>query len=131
MLATSGAPQGTTMTQISITKFGTHALVDFFDAQHLTDVTTLRAALLAAAERAGAHILTDHFHAFPDRSGVTGVVLLKESHISIHTWPDDGFAAIDIFMCGEMSIDAAIDLLADALKPQNHIVKRVQRGEIT
>jgi S-adenosylmethionine decarboxylase len=118
------------MTQSSTIKFGTHALADFFDAQYLTDVATLRAALLAAAKSAGANILTDHFHEFPGRSGVTGVVLLEESHISIHTWPNDGFAAIDIFMCGEMSVDIAIDYLVTILKPQKHIVKRVERGGV-
>jgi S-adenosylmethionine decarboxylase len=119
------------MTQNSTVKFGTHALVDFFDAQYLTDVATLRTALLTAAQRAGANVLTDHFHEFPERSGVTGVVLLEESHISIHTWPNDRFAAIDIFMCGEMSVDVAIDYLVTVLKPHKHVVKRVERGGVT
>lgn len=116
------------MTRSLITKFGTHALVDLFGATHLADVATLRAALLCAAERAGATVLAEHFHGFPDLSGVTGVVLLEESHISIHTWPKEGFAAIDVFMCGEMSIEAAVDYLIDVLKPNKHLIKRMERG---
>ena len=95
---------------------GTHLLADFYgvDASRLTS--------------AGAHILHSHFHSFGDAMGVTGVVLLAESHISIHTWPEFGFAAADIFMCGDAQPRLALDVIELALTPASSIVQTIARG---
>ena len=81
---------------------GVHLLADLHgvDPALLRDAAFIDALLRRAAEAAGARILHGHFHVFGDGGGVTGVLLLAESHISIHTWPESGFAAADIFMCG-------------------------------
>ena len=79
---------------------GTHLLVDLWGATNLADPSLIDAALRDAAVRAGATILHSHFHHFTPNGGVSGVVVLAESHISIHTWPERNFAAVDIFMCG-------------------------------
>ena len=110
---------------------GIHLLADFYgvDAAKLIDSGAIDALLRAAAEAAGARILHSHFHSFGQSMGVTGVVLLAESHISIHTWPEFGFAAADIFMCGEALPKLALDVIELALKPTSRIVQTIARGD--
>ncbi|MDE0941324.1 MAG: adenosylmethionine decarboxylase [Alphaproteobacteria bacterium] len=79
---------------------GTHLLIDLFDAKNLKNPALIEKSLERAARDAGATVLHGHFHSFGPGQGVSGVLVLAESHISIHTWPDRRFAAIDIFMCG-------------------------------
>jgi S-adenosylmethionine decarboxylase proenzyme len=69
-----------------------------------------------------------HFHAFGSDQGVTGVVLLAESHISIHTWPEFGFVATDIFMCGKADPERALEVIRKALKPTSCTLQTVGRG---
>ncbi|MES2015681.1 MAG: adenosylmethionine decarboxylase [Pseudomonadota bacterium] len=109
---------------------GTHLLADFYgvDAARLVSCEDIDAQLRLAAEAAGARILHSHFHSFGDAMGVTGVVLLAESHISIHTWPECGFAAADIFMCGDAQPKLALDVIAHALAPKSSIVQTIARG---
>jgi S-adenosylmethionine decarboxylase len=109
---------------------GTHLLADFYglDAAQLVSCDAIDALLRAGAEAAGARILHSHFHSFGDAMGVTGVVLLAESHISIHTWPEFGFAAADIFMCGDAQPRLALELIETALKPASSIVQTIARG---
>lgn len=108
---------------------GLHLLVDHFGGQYLTDSTKLECALIDAAEAAGATVLSHHFHHFGDGSGVTGVVVLAESHISIHTWPERQYAAIDIFMCGAAQPYLAAQSLEKTLKPERVIVSEIARGQ--
>jgi S-adenosylmethionine decarboxylase len=84
--------------------------------------------LREAADAAGATILATHFHAFPSAGGVTGMVLLAESHISIHTWPEHGFAAVDIFMCGAAKAETALEVIRAALSSERVEAKRERRG---
>lgn len=107
---------------------GTHLLVDLYGAAHLTDALRLEAALRAAAAAAGATVITAHFHSFPGAAGVTGMLLLAESHISIHTWPELRYAAVDIFICGATDATAAREALEAALTPERVVVVAVQRG---
>ena len=109
---------------------GTHLLADFYGIapDQLTDCAHIDALLRAGAEAAGARILHSHFHSFGEAMGVTGVVLLAESHISIHTWPEFGFAAADIFMCGEAQPKLALDVMIAALGPASSIVQTIARG---
>jgi S-adenosylmethionine decarboxylase len=109
---------------------GQHLLADFYgvDAAKLTSSDSIDRLLRAGAEAAGARILHSHFHSFGDAMGVTGVVLLAESHISIHTWPEFGFAAADIFMCGEAQPQLALQLIEQALQPQSRVVQTIARG---
>lgn len=69
--------------------------------------------LRAAADAMGATIMGSHFHAFPEH-GVSGVVVIAESHLTIHTWPEHGYAAVDVFSCGALDLKAGIELLANA-----------------
>ena len=108
---------------------GTHLLADLSGVapDRLTSCPVIDMLLRAAAEAAGAHVLHSHFHAFGPGLGVTGVVLLAESHISIHTWPEQEFAAVDIFMCGAAAPQRALDVLRQALAPTHCRVRSVQR----
>jgi S-adenosylmethionine decarboxylase len=109
---------------------GTHLLADFHGVatELLRDAKTLERLLRGAAHYAGARVLSSHFHSFGEQDGVTGVVLLSESHISIHTWPESGFAAIDVFMCGSAQPQRAIAELTRFLAPQRQFVKAAARG---
>jgi S-adenosylmethionine decarboxylase len=112
------------------TALGRHLLADFYGiAVHvLNDARALEATLIAAAQAAGAVPLESRFHTFGG-GGVTGVVLLKESHISVHTWPEHGFAAVDVFMCGNARPQDAVDALKCAWLPARLVVRESGRGE--
>jgi S-adenosylmethionine decarboxylase len=109
---------------------GTHLLADLHgvDADLLQDGVALESLLRRAAEVAGARVLNSHFHSFGAGDGVTGVVLLAESHISIHTWPESGLAAADIFMCGLADPERALKVLIDGLAPAHQSVHALARG---
>ncbi len=107
---------------------GRHLLIELWSAKHLDDAEQIEAALVTAAKSAGATILNTHVHTFAPSGGVTGVVLLAESHISIHTWPECGFAAIDIFMCGSCNPHEAVPALIDAFAPGNFMLAEHKRG---
>ena len=84
---------------------GRQILIEFYDCQSevLTDRDRIRQYMLEAAHHAGATVISDTFHHFkPD--GINGVVVIAESHISIHTWPEHRYAAVDVFTCGD-SVD--------------------------
>lgn len=110
-----------------------HLLLDlWFQPPHtarLAYVSDWPEILTAAVERAGATILTQRFHQF-EPQGVTGFLLLAESHLSLHTWPEENFAALDIFACGEMDIEAVRLYLRDHLHPCRESLRLVRRGEL-
>jgi S-adenosylmethionine decarboxylase len=111
---------------------GKHFLADFYgvSAALLTNPLLIEQLLVKAAHVAGAIPIFSKFHHFGEGQGVTGVLLLRESHISIHTWPEYGFAAVDAFMCGACRPDLAIKILQDALEPASLEVKEEARGYI-
>jgi len=92
---------------------GKHLLIDLHGADLLGDLEVMQIACRAAAVATGATVIGQHFHHFGDGYGVSGVVLLAESHLSVHTWPEANFAAFDIFVCGDCDPLAAIPVLLD------------------
>jgi len=109
---------------------GTHLLVDLWGATNLADPAHIDRALREAAEAAGATILHGHFHHFSPNGGVSGVLVLAESHISIHTWPERNFAALDIFMCGECNPYHGLPALKAAFSPTSINLGEQRRGLI-
>lgn len=107
---------------------GMHVLVDFWEASHLDDTVAIEAALREAADACGATLLHVHLHAFSTNGGVSGVAVLAESHISIHTWPELEFAAFDVFMCGSCDPRHAVPVLRRAFKPGRERVDERKRG---
>ncbi len=110
-----------------ITYAGTHLIVDLHDAAHLNDRAYIEQALRDATEATGATLLSLHSHHFSPQ-GVTAMAILAESHISCHTWPEIGFAAFDIFMCGDTDPNAAIPILKAAFHTDNVRVTELHRG---
>jgi S-adenosylmethionine decarboxylase len=103
--------------------------VEFYGARELGDTKAIRRALRGAVAASGVTLLKLQLHHFGPGSGVTGVALLAESHISIHTWPERDYAALDIFMCGRASSpQKALAALRSALSPHSVRVRRFERG---
>ena len=109
---------------------GTHLLVDLWEATNLGDPAVIDRALCEAALAAGATILHSHFHHFSPNGGVSGVVVLAESHISIHTWPERNFAAVDIFMCGACDPHLAIPVLQRTFNAARVELDEQRRGRV-
>lgn len=107
-----------------------HLLADLFECEssRLNDPQLIREAMLGAARSCGATIVADSVHQFSPQ-GVSGVVVIAESHLTIHTWPQEGYAAIDVFTCGvALRAEKAVRHLAAALGSTRQRVTEVPRG---
>ena len=94
----------------------------------LNDMDSLKSLLLRAAKESGATVLGDSFHRFSPH-GISGVIIIAESHIFIHTWPECGYAAVDIFTCGStVKPEKAAEIVIRGLGSKNHSIVEVQRG---
>ncbi len=109
---------------------GRHLLVDLWGARRLDDPAYIESVLRKCVEEAGATLLHVHLHRFSENGGVSGVAMLAESHISIHSWPEWDYAAIDIFMCGRTEPERAVEVLRRAFAPGRVEVKDYPRGRI-
>ncbi|CAA6604513.1 S-adenosylmethionine decarboxylase proenzyme [Rhodospirillaceae bacterium LM-1] len=107
---------------------GTHLIIDLWGASNLDQLELTENALRESAEVAGATLLHCHLHHFSPNGGISGVLVLAESHISIHTWPERNFAALDIFMCGECDPYKSIPILKRAFSPERVVVNEQKRG---
>ncbi len=111
---------------------GYHLLTEFYGCDHdiLNNVGKIKRLMEEAAVASGASVVESVFHRFSPH-GVSGVVVIAESHLAIHTWPEYGFAAVDLFTCGE-DVDPwkAHAFLKDSLEPQSTSTKEIMRGEI-
>ncbi len=108
---------------------GTHLIVDVINGTRLDDIPHIEQTFRRCIEVSGATLLHMHLHHFTPNGGVSGVAVLSESHISIHTWPEVGYAALDLFMCGRAKPHLAIDTIREAFKPTELIVKEHLRGQ--
>jgi S-adenosylmethionine decarboxylase len=107
---------------------GSHLLIDMWQAEGLDDEELIERALLDAVEAAGATLLHIHLHKFSENGGVSGVAVLAESHISVHTWPERGYAAFDVFMCGDAVPARAVPALRAAFRPGSLSIVEQKRG---
>ncbi|MCI0438184.1 MAG: adenosylmethionine decarboxylase [Chloroflexi bacterium] len=111
---------------------GTHLLLDLKDcnARLLDDMRYIKESMMRAADEAGATIVGENFHKFHP-IGVTGIVAIAESHLCIHTWPEYGYAAVDIFTCGsDFKPHKAAELIIDRLQCARPEISEVKRGII-
>jgi S-adenosylmethionine decarboxylase len=114
---------------------GSHLLVELYgcDCASLEQECTVGAAMKEAALESEATVVADSFHEFKPY-GVSGAVIIQESHYTIHTWPEHGYAAVDLFYCGgTVKVHRAIDVLRARFKPERIkflVVRRGLRGEV-
>jgi S-adenosylmethionine decarboxylase len=108
---------------------GIHLLIDLYGASHLSDIAYIEKTMRQCVEASGATLLHIHLHRFePD--GVSGVAVLAESHISVHTWPESRYAAFDVFMCGDTHPEVCIEIMREAFKAERADVQEILRGEV-
>jgi S-adenosylmethionine decarboxylase len=108
---------------------GNHLLIDLFDCAGLDDAARVERVLRNTVAAAGATLIDFRLHGFGPGQGVTAIALLAESHISIHSWPEHGYAAVDLFLCGERhDLDAAVAILIAGFAAKRHEVKQFARG---
>jgi S-adenosylmethionine decarboxylase len=109
--------------------FGTHVILDAWGVEPalLDDPALLEAAIHAAIAAGGATLVEMCVHEFSPQ-GVTATATLKESHIAIHTWPEHGYVAADLFFCATGEPERAVQALLDAIKPDTWEIRQIQRG---
>ena len=111
---------------------GEHHIIELYDCNNheLDNLEKIESALLEAANIAGATIIDSRFHKFSPQ-GVSGVVVIAESHLSIHTWPESGYAALDLFTCNpNMEIEKALEMLRRTFEPEEMAVCTILRGHL-
>ncbi len=107
---------------------GHHLIIDLWQAEQLDDLDHIEQTLRRATEAAGATLLKIDLHRFTDTGGISGVAIIAESHISIHTWPERAYAAIDVFMCGDAKPHQTIPVLRKAFRAARIDLVEHRRG---
>lgn len=118
----------TLMTRDGKTFAGMHIIVDLYEAEQLDNIEFVESVMRECIIKCGANLLHIHLHHFSPTFGITGVAVLAESHISVHTWPEREFAAFDIFMCGSAKPELAVDILKARFNAKKVISTSQQRG---
>jgi S-adenosylmethionine decarboxylase proenzyme len=111
---------------------GQHHLMELYACRLdlIDDQEVVRRLMIEGARRSGATVVGEHFHKFAPQ-GVSGVVILAESHFAVHTWPENGFVAVDLFGCGDkLDVGACFDFLARELGAADREWICVPRGEL-
>ena len=108
---------------------GRHLIAELYDcdADALDAVATVQAAMRAGAAAVGATVVGELFHKYAPQ-GVTGTLLIAESHLSVHTWPESGYAAVDVFTCGGLDPRPAVAVLCGHLGARSYRVQEIVRG---
>ncbi len=123
----TAAPKGVASRPVPI---GTQVALDLYDcgSDRLDELEWVRATMVAAAKIAGATIVEVVFHKFSPW-GISGVVVISESHLAIHIWPEKRYAAVDVFTCGDsVDLDRAVDYLSVAFRAGRSDSRRMFRG---
>jgi S-adenosylmethionine decarboxylase len=118
------------ITKNGLSYAGSHLIIDLWEAEGLADRERIETALIDAVNAAGATLLHIHLHTFEEGGGISGVAVLAESHISVHTWPEKGYAAFDVFMCGDAQPRKALDVFKRAFNPGRVVVGEHKRGVV-
>ena len=121
-------PKDYFVTRDGVRYAGSHLIIDLWATHRLEDLPHVDRVLRQAAADTGATILHGHFHHFGEGCGVSGVLVLAESHVSIHTWPERGYAALDIFVCGGCDPYGALPALRAGFSPGRVQLAEHKRG---
>ena len=110
---------------------GRHMILELYDcpSHALDNIEQVEVVMKAAAVATGATVVATNFHHFSPW-GISGVVIIQESHLTIHTWPEHGYAAIDIFTCGEIDLFAGVVYLEKHLQASKKEIKLLKRGNV-
>ena len=114
----------------NITFAGIHIILDLWNCSFSNKIVSLKKIIKEAANLSKANILHMHMHRFGKEQGISGVAVLAESHISVHTWPERDYMAFDIFMCGNTYPELASEFLVKMLKPKRKKIEIIKRGTI-
>ena len=107
---------------------GRHILLEFWEAENIDSIVIIKKALIEAIKASKATLLKIELHNFSPQ-GISGMAIIAESHISIHTWPERRYAAIDIFTCGQkVKPEKAVAVLKKFFKPKRVELKEIKRG---
>lgn len=112
--------------------FGRHLIVEYWDCncEVLNNLKLIQKCMLKAAKIANTHAVAHFFHPF-ETLGVSGAVIIEESHLTIHTWPEHGYAACDFYTCGEETFpELAMEFLSTCLQSKKNKVVLIERGTI-
>ena len=107
---------------------GVHLLIELWTKHFLDDSNRIREIIIKAINTCGATMLGIDLHVFTPNGGISGVAILQESHLSIHTWPEYDYAAIDLFVCGTINPHLAVPVITDEFKPFKIDVQEIRRG---
>jgi len=109
---------------------GQHLLIDLHDADRLDDLDHVERTLKRCVEVAGATLLHVHLYRTSPKGAVSGVAVLEGSHIGVHSWPEAGYAAFDVFMCGSGDTQRIVDVLREAFSAGSVTVRERRRGQV-
>lgn len=112
----------------TLTYAGIHIIIDAWQASNLINTDFVEQVIKQAAEKTGAEIISSKFHSFGENEGCTGIILLSESHMSIHTWPEQDYAAIDVFTCGETNPRLSLDVVKEKFETDCLQIQELTRG---
>ena len=107
---------------------GVHLLIELWTSFYLTDTNRIRDIIIKAVNACGATILNIDLHVFSPNGGVSGIAVLQESHLSIHTWPEYEYAAIDLFVCGTIDPFPAVPVLEKEFRSRKIEIQEIKRG---
>lgn len=106
---------------------GRHLIIDFYNCQNHGNMDKIEAVMIRACENTGATVLYSYIHPF-EGGGVSGAVILAESHMSIHTWPERSYISLDIYVCGTCDPLKALSTLREHFQPENENLMLIERG---
>ena len=109
---------------------GRHLLLEFWGAKNISDLHIIEKALTDAVKACGATLLQIKLHHFTPYGGISGVAIVMESHLTIHSWPEFNYAAIDIFLCGDRDPYKAIPVLKEIFQPAKVDILEFKRGMV-
>jgi S-adenosylmethionine decarboxylase len=109
---------------------GTHLVVDLWGARRIDCLETVRTALTESARACAATLCHLELKQFDGGGGVYGVAMLSQSHITIHSWPECGYAAVDCFLCGPCDPYRMLPVLQEYLAPERMVVSELKRGTV-
>ncbi|MEH7238298.1 adenosylmethionine decarboxylase [Bacillus sp. JJ1562] len=108
---------------------GKHIIIDAFecDSSYLNDIIKIEKMCIKAAKDADMEVLSSHFHQF-EPQGLTGILVLSTSHLSIHTWPEERYASLDFYTCGDQDLNGQVEYLLKELSSKKAMVSSISRG---